>query len=924
MSQISQVHGNHNLIIQAEGDHISIQLGSPYLTLTRYQASRQPRLDIQQLSPYSRFTPLLGRDSELASLHAWLNAAPPLGWRVIIASGGAGKTRLALELCEQAAAQGWDAGFVSSRELQRFGQQQNLSAWGWQRPTLIVVDYAAQRHAELAHWLDELADQPSPAAHPLRILLLERHADTDNGWFAELFSKDWHGLHRREGLDPTEPIHLSALTTLADRIALLKAMLPAEMSLPENDPGFTQKLMELSWGGDPLFLMMAALTMGTHGCAQALTLGRTDLANTIASEEQQRLCKLAKSWQVDESLLCHLMAGVCLAQGMPRDVFEQYADAEKTALRRPSGGDAGVLADLLAEAWPDGQGGIAPILPDLIAEAFILNHLQRGEHAVLRCYQQAGPAVIESLVRCVLDFQQAAEKNAEKKLAQGLAWLETLGDALAGDEAALETLDAALPMESVTLRAFNLGIARKLYAYAQTASPAKRASRANHLAIALSYAGEREIACERAQEAVGLYRQLAAQRPEVFQAELATSLNTLANMLRALGQHEAACESAQEAVELCRQLAAQRPEVFQADLAMSLNNLAAMLSDLGQHKTACERAQEAVELYHQLAAQRPEVFQAYLATSLSTLANMLRALGQHEAACERAQEAVELYRQLAAQRPEVFQADLAASLSNLANMLRALGQHEAACEREQEAVKRYRQLAAQRPEVFQADLAMSLNNLAAMLSDLDQHEAACESAQEAVELRRQLAAQRPEVFQADLAMSLNNLAAMLSALGQHEVACKSAQEAVELYRQLAAQRPEVFQAGLAMSLNNLANRLRALGQHEAACARAQEAIELYRQLAAQRPEVFQAGLARSLIVLALCTEHADSPLAAVGVVREAVATLSPAFIRYPAAHGGLLTAMLQDYLRLCDLAEQQADVDLLMPLLPYLTSEEQD
>ena len=405
MSQISQVHGNHNLIIQAEGDHISIQLGSPYLTLTRYQASRQPRLDIQQLSPYSRFTPLLGRDSELASLHAWLQHPQPLGWRVIIASGGAGKTRLALELCEQAAAQGWDAGFVSSRELQRFGQQHNLSAWGWQRPTLIVVDYAAQRHAELAHWLDELADQPSPAAHPLRILLLERHADTDNGWFAELFSKDWHGLHRSEGLDPAEPIHLSALTTLADRIALLKAMLPAKITLPENDPGFTQKLMELSWGGDPLFLMMAALTMGTHGCAQALTLGRTDLANTIASEEHQRLSKLAKSWQVDESLLCHLMAGVCLAQGMPRETFEPYADAEKTALRRPSGGDAGALADLLAEAWPDGQGGIAPILPDLIAEAFTLNHLQRGEHAVLRCHQQAGLAVIESLVASHVETQ---------------------------------------------------------------------------------------------------------------------------------------------------------------------------------------------------------------------------------------------------------------------------------------------------------------------------------------------------------------------------------------------------------------------------------------------------------------------------------------------------------------------------------------
>ena len=127
-----------------------------------------------------------------------------------------------------------------------------------------------------------------------------------------------------------------------------------------------------------------------------------------------------------------------------------------------------------------------------------------------------------------------------------------------------------------------------------------------------------------------------------------------------------------------------------------------------------------------------------------------------------------------------------------------------------------------------------------------------------------------------------------------------------------------------MSLNNLAAMLSDLDQHEAACESAQEAVELRRQLAAQRPEVFQADLARSLIVLALCTEHADSPLAAVGLAREAVATLSPAFIRYPAAHGGLLAAMLQEYLRLCDLAGQQADVDLLTPLQPYFDFGKQD
>ena len=870
MPQISQVHGDHNLIIQAEGDHISIQLGRPYLTLTRYQASRQPRLDIQQLSPYSRFTPLLGRDSELASLHAWLNAAQPLGWRVITAPGGAGKTRLALELCEQAAAQGWDTGFVSSRELQRFGQQHNLSAWGWQRPTLIVVDYAAQRHAELTHWLDELADRATPPPHPLRILLLERHADTDHGWFAELFSKDWHGLRRREGLDPAEPIHLSALTTLADRIALLKAMLPAEMSLPENDPGFTQKLMELSWGGDPLFLMMAALTMGKHGCAHALTLGRTDLANTIASEEQQRLSKLAKSWQVNESLLCHLMAGVCLAQGMPRDVFEQYADAEKTALRRPSGGDAGVLADLLTEAWPDGQGGIAPILPDLIAEAFILNHLQRGEHAVLRCHQQAGPAVIESLVRCVLDFHQAGGS----KWTQGLIWLEALGKALADDEAALEALYAALPGESVTLRAFNLSITRQLYAYARTASPAKRAGWANNLAIALNYAGDREAALDVAQQAVKLYRQLTVQQPGLFQAHL----------------------------------------------AMSLNNLANMLGELGQHEVARDTAQEAAKLYHQLAIQQPEVFQPNLAMALDTLANTLSAFGQSEAACDTSQKAVELYRHLVAQQPEVFLADLAGALNNLANRLNELGRHAAALDTAQEAVKLRRQLVAQHPERFQAKLVIVLASLANILNRQGKHEAACNALQEAVELRRQLATQRPEVFQADFAGMLNNFSVMPSKLNQYEAACNMEREAVELYRLLAVQQPEKFQPNLAASLKNLAAMNSMLGQHEAACVAAQEAVELYRQLTTQQHEVFQADLAYSLMMLALCTEHTDSPTAAFNLMYGAVTTLIPVFLLRPEIHEDMLREALLHYLRLCNLAKQLPNPDLLAPLHPYLSA----
>ena len=168
------------------------------------------------------------------------------------------------------------------------------------RPTLIVVDYAAQRHAELTHWL---------------WLYPERHADTDNGWFANC--KDWP-CAAAKGLTP-EPIPYLFLTTVP------KVMLPADQ---RTGP----KLMELSWGGDPLFLAMAAPTMAKTAAAS------TDRAapTWIASEEHQRLSKLAKSrkWM---SLLCQHGQ----SWRKVRCVIQQYAD--RRSLHAPAA-DAGALA----------------------------------------------------------------------------------------------------------------------------------------------------------------------------------------------------------------------------------------------------------------------------------------------------------------------------------------------------------------------------------------------------------------------------------------------------------------------------------------------------------------------------------------------------------------------------------------------------
>ena len=183
MIQSANVDGQGNIIVQIEGDRNTVNLrGLAHLTLTRFLNLRDSKTDTDLLSPYSRSIELVGREREHGR-SAWLARKRQADLRARARRAGrCGKTRLALELCERLK-EPWDAGFVRDRELHRFLAAQNLSSWGWQRPTLVVIDYAAS-HAEALHgWLGELADYSGPAKERLRLLLLERHADTSSGWW---------------------------------------------------------------------------------------------------------------------------------------------------------------------------------------------------------------------------------------------------------------------------------------------------------------------------------------------------------------------------------------------------------------------------------------------------------------------------------------------------------------------------------------------------------------------------------------------------------------------------------------------------------------------------------------------------------------------------------------------------------------------
>jgi hypothetical protein len=113
------------------------------------------------------------RRPEVDSLNAWLDDPQwPQSVRLITGAGGQGKTRLALELCQQRRASGWYAGFLDSK------LEANRMTISWQalrnlnQPLLIVVDYAETRQTAFLSLLR--ASLQNPGNQPMRMLLLAR------------------------------------------------------------------------------------------------------------------------------------------------------------------------------------------------------------------------------------------------------------------------------------------------------------------------------------------------------------------------------------------------------------------------------------------------------------------------------------------------------------------------------------------------------------------------------------------------------------------------------------------------------------------------------------------------------------------------------------------------------------------------------
>ena len=920
MGQEAKIQGSSNLVVQVDGDGNTIVAGRSGLELTRYRGVyRRIRTDVSTgkpneldvIRPFSRAIELIGRDVELASMRDWMHSARAISVRVLTGEAGVGKTRLALELIEESIQKGWSAGFLRRDELIRFRSAQDLSAWNWNAPVLVVVDYAASCAGELHLWLKELAShwmleqESNGCQRPLRLLLLERHVAFRGDLWTTIFGQGDDAAALEQLAEPAEPLALQPIDDLRHRRAILSLTLDKLLSgltLPPEgvDRDFDRRLATLTRGGAPLFLMMAAATAARGGFANALAMSANELAFHVAKTELTRVQQIIVGRGIGtgmEPFINHIAAVATLCQGLTAEGAVAVIEREAVELGYSLPMGPAMFRDGFAIALPDESGGIAAIGPDLIGEALLLSvweHNGRSLPAIARAHASEPVRTMETVIRTCQDYVIYGHR-------QPLDWLGRVRAERSEDIGALVELVNAMPERTVELSEVAvelLEVVEKLVGQAARESQNTEklecwAGSLNNLSNWLSKIGHRKTALDAANKAVAIFRDLTRKKQDSSLPLLVISLNTLSSRLSDVGSRGEALNVARDAVTIQRRLASAQPEKCQPMLAACLDTLSNRLSVVGRFGEALDAAKESVALERDLAARmqdgggRPS-----LSVALNSLANCLHAIGRPEEALSAIGESVEMKRELAAEMPDAFQADLAGSLNNFANYLWRMGRGEEALDAVREAATLHRNLAAKRPDAFRPDLAMSLNGLSHHLSICGHRKEALDIESEATQLYRELSSMWPSAFQEALCGSLNNLSHRLSDMGQSMDALAAADEAVTLSRDLAAEKPSVFQAMVAMSLSTLSNLLSELERWELAVVAGSEAVVFHRKLTAEQPDTYGPALAESLNNLSVRLSEMGRPDQAIVVIEEAVSMRRNLFAVQPNAFRGALAQSL--------------------------------
>ncbi|MEJ3745505.1 tetratricopeptide repeat protein [Actinomycetes bacterium KLBMP 9797] len=872
--------------------------GVPLYLLAEYRRAPDPdpdwlrELPSRMLNARNEVVEFTGRDTELASLHAWREEERRLGVRWLHGSAGQGKTRLAAKFAAESQATGWKVivaiqgpGTVLAPERLREDLRQN-----GHQGLLLIVDYADRWPLTHLTWLlsNRVLHQPVPT----RILMLAR---TDDGWPAVRAAlanlQAGTSALRLRALDDGGDLRHQMFRTARDGFAERYRIDDPHAIRPP--PALDEPAMGLT-----LAIHMAALVAvdayvsGRHTPqgVEALTiylLDREQLFWRRRYLDDHTLGPTDGTPHTPPAVMNRIVFTAALTGAMPHPAgvaLLQRIDAEADHERS--------LADHGA-CYPPTDAGMVlePLYPDRLAEDFLALTLpgHDADYPAQSWAADVNDTVLTDgpwLGRSFAFLAAASERwphvgarylfpvlrrQPRLLLSAGSAAMAAVAAVSDVDFPALHAVaDAAPRQRSVNLDVGMAAITARLTAHRlATATDAHERSELYHeLGRRLLNAGRHREALAATEAEAALSRELASADSQTL-PNLSVSLVNLGQTMAKVGRHEESVAATEEAVAIRRRLAAADPE-FGLPLARSLNALGSRLANLGRIDEALAAAEEGAALFRRLMSGRDDVFDEW-AGILVNLGNRRAAAGRHAEALEAAREAIEWYRVFPPEYRITVAPDIAAALLSLSKALTQADQHGEALAVSEEAVALHRELVVANP-AFRSGLAMALDNLGADLSHLGRHEEALRSTQEALTILRRIEPENPDGIRPTLGLTLINLGGRLSNIGQRQQALIVTEEAVATLRTLTGRYPDTVRDLLAGALRNLATTLSALGRHDEALAIGEEVVSVCRVIVAEHPspQAFK-SLTESLNILGMLRLDMGLRAQAVAAAEEAVA-----------------------------------------------------
>ncbi|WP_420625523.1 tetratricopeptide repeat protein [Candidatus Poriferisodalis sp.] len=316
-----------------------------------------PRVQEDELSFASRSAEMVGREYEFASLNAFVELSDSVSWWTVIGPAGAGKSRLAYELC-LSLDDTWDRGFASA--VDRSG----IHRWKPIQPTLIVIDYADGRAEWISTLLLHIATSADETWPPVRVLILERSKDAT--WFSVATRQEhYHESRSIMALQYAEPLEVVGLETDA-LVALVQQRFLRTLgrrASPEELGETLARIEELDRLRRPLFGLIA-------------TIERTDFEGEYNTRDQilDALIdrRLAQARHVREPISSRYLA--LLATILGGISFEELSSAVEL-VNNPQI-DTGRLTQLETSLLEDLLTGMQP---DIIGELWLLNEMDRDD-----------------------------------------------------------------------------------------------------------------------------------------------------------------------------------------------------------------------------------------------------------------------------------------------------------------------------------------------------------------------------------------------------------------------------------------------------------------------------------------------------------------------------------------------------------------